>query len=394
MTPETKGTDKRLEWLDEQRRKDAEALGRLSERMASLEGSLGAQAKQLQGVASDLTKLSAQVSRVQRFDEALEKHRKDISQRLATAQKRQIERQRELEGLWKADQKQAANSMDGLRAELAGLEQLRQGMAARQQEAAQLRQAHDGVDGRVEKLLEQSRDRARAMAAVEESQAQDSRRLAELQAGQIELRKSLDAQAVRLDHIDDTGRRFERRTGELEAGQEELRESQRLSQEQQAAQLAEFQRGWKGWEHQFQDFSAQADQLNERMLSYEETYRSLQQVRGEMEEVIQRLERRITEVGELQRLAEDRMKQEWTAFKADNQKRWSGQQLAEEERWKDHERRHERIDAQLEDQQGRIAAAVSDITELAEVSRRRVLDALAMIREWASELASTAEEVR
>jgi len=394
MTPQARGTDKQLEWLDEQRRKDSEVLSRLGERMAALESSLAAQSKQNQELASELTRLSAQASRIQRFDEALDKHRKDVSQRLSTAQKRQLERQRDLESLWRADQKQVAKSMDELRRELSVLEDLRRGVAARQEEAQRLRKDQDATDVRVESLLEATRERGRAWAGLEESRSQEAKRLIDVQTVHAELRKVVNALQGRADILEDANRKLARQAEELESSQEELREGQRLWSEQQAAQQADFSRGWKDWEKQFQDFETQADQVNERMLAYEETYRALLQLRGELEQVIQRLERRITEVGELQRLAEDRQKQEWTAFKADDQKRWSGLQLAEDERWKDHERRHERLDARLQEQQTTMASLVQDLSELAESSRRRVMDALSMIREWASEVERHIEEVK
>ena len=394
MTPQASGMDKQLEWLDEQRRKDSEVLSRLGERMAALENSLAAQSKQNQDLASELTKLSAQVSRVQRFDEALDKHRKDVSQRLSTAQKRQLERQRDLESLWRADQKQVAKSLDELRRELSEVEDLRRGMAARQEEGQRLRKDQDAIEARVEELREANRERGRAWAGLEEARSQEAKRLIEVQTVHAELRKVVGARQGRADNLEDANRRLARQAEELESSQEELREGQRLWSEQQAAQQADFSRGWKDWEKQFQDFETQASQVNERMLAYEETYRALLQVRGELEQVIQRLERRITEVGELQRLAEDRMKQEWTAFKGDDQKRWSGLQLAEDERWKDHERRHERLDANLQEQQSTLTSLVQDTSELVESSRRRLMDALSMIREWASEVERRIEEVK
>ena len=394
MTPQARGTDKQLEWLDEQRRKDSEALSRLGERMAALESSLAAQSKQNQDLASELTKLSAQVSRVQRFDEALDKHRKDVSQRLSIAQKRQLERQRDLESLWKADQKQAAKSLDELRRELSAMEDLRRGMAARQEEGQRLRKNMDAIEARVEALREATRERGRAWAGLEEARTQEAKRLIDMETVHAELRKVVNALQGRADILEDANRKLARQAEELESSQEELREGQRLWSEQQAGQMADFGRGWKDWERQFQDFDTQADQVNERMLAYEETYRALTQVRGQLEEVVQRLERRITEVGELQRLAEDRLRQEWAAFRADDQKRWSGQQLADGERWKDHERRHERLDARLEEQGTSLAALVQNTSELAESSRRRLMDALSMIREWASEVERRIEEVK
>ena len=48
-----------------------------------------------------------------------------------------------------------------------------------------------------------------------------------------------------------------------------------------------------------------------------------------------KLERRINEVTEMQRLAEDRLRQEWVSFKTDDQKRWTGYSLSSEESFRD-----------------------------------------------------------
>ena len=48
-----------------------------------------------------------------------------------------------------------------------------------------------------------------------------------------------------------------------------------------------------------------------------------------------KLERRINEVTEMQRLAEDRLRQEWVSFKADDQKRWTGYSLSNEESFRE-----------------------------------------------------------
>jgi hypothetical protein len=49
------------------------------------------------------------------------------------------------------------------------------------------------------------------------------------------------------------------------------------------------------------------------------------------EEITQRFDRRINEITEMQRLTEDRFRQEWVSFKADDQKRWTNYSLVQEE---------------------------------------------------------------
>ncbi|KUK70311.1 MAG: hypothetical protein XD89_0463, partial [Anaerolineae bacterium 49_20] len=50
-----------------------------------------------------------------------------------------------------------------------------------------------------------------------------------------------------------------------------------------------------------------------------------------VDEVTQRFERRINEISEMQRLSDERFRQEWNTFKSDDVKRWSNYLLAQEE---------------------------------------------------------------
>ena len=49
------------------------------------------------------------------------------------------------------------------------------------------------------------------------------------------------------------------------------------------------------------------------------------------EEVIERFERRINEITEIQRLNDERFRQEWNSFKGDDLKRWTNYLLGQEE---------------------------------------------------------------
>ena len=101
MSVETERYDKRLEWLDEQRRKDAETISRLGERLSAFEKALEGHDQQMKSIASELARIAALAPRLDAFDAALSKHRKDVSRQFDEGQKRLISRQKDLEGMWK-----------------------------------------------------------------------------------------------------------------------------------------------------------------------------------------------------------------------------------------------------------------------------------------------------
>jgi hypothetical protein len=72
------------------------------------------------------------------------------------------------------------------------------------------------------------------------------------------------------------------------------------------------------------------------------------------------VERRINEITEMQRLAEERFRQEWTTFKVDDQKRWTNYTLTTEEQRSEIQRQHEK----LSDRTTNIEDTIQEIQDL------------------------------
>ena len=105
-----------------------------------------------------------------------------------------------------------------------------------------------------------------------------------------------------------------------------------------------------------------------------------------MDGVVERLERRITEISEMQRLAEDRIKQEWASFQADDQKRWNSYRLGHDEQWREHSRIHEKIGNEIQALEENLGLVIRDVSANEEIHRQQVMDLLALLRDWAAEI--------
>jgi len=101
--------------------------------------------------------------------------------------------------------------------------------------------------------------------------------------------------------------------------------------------------------------------------------------------VIERLERRIEEVSEIQRLNEARFKEEWAGQQADEHKRWSGFKLEAEEARRDHERLHQKLSDDLSSAQEDIREALQGLEQLSRSGQERLQETLTMLREWAAD---------
>ena len=75
--------------------------------------------------------------------------------------------------------------------------------------------------------------------------------------------------------------------------------------------------------------------MDVQLQEWDAIQRAAKRAQESYEEIVQKFERRINEITEMQRLAEDRFRQEWVTFKADDQKRWTSFTLSQDETHKD-----------------------------------------------------------
>jgi hypothetical protein len=94
--------------------------------------------------------------------------------------------------------------------------------------------------------------------------------------------------------------------------------------DQQTLQQSDRDRTWKEWMQQFNETSKKTNEhLQDIALQSQELKRS----RNAFDEITQRFERRMNELTEMYRILEERLRQDWSVFKADEQKRWSNYSL-------------------------------------------------------------------
>ena len=89
-------------------------------------------------------------------------------------------------------------------------------------------------------------------------------------------------------------------------------------------------------------------------------------------------------MAEIQRLSEERFRQEWVTFKADDQKRWTNYTLTQEEQRGEVSRQNEKLNdrvTQLEDSLQEIQDLLRQMNEQTE---KRLQSLLAVAHDWVS----------
>lgn len=109
----------------------------------------------------------------------------------------------------------------------------------------------------------------------------------------------------------------------------------------------------------------------ERFEVWSEAYRNMKKIIDDFERIGDRLERRINEVAEMQRLSEERFRQEWNDWTADDQKRWKQFTLSNDEVWRGHDKEFDRFVQRLAEIDNMFPPILDNVNRLWKLERER-----------------------
>ena len=150
MKPEQ--IEKRLTWIDEQRRKNSDFVVGLKEQLTNALHLIENQEKQIKELTSEVARLSAQTSRIKQFDDDLIKQREDFSRHLAELIEGQSERDRRHESIRVIEHKEISRSISELRIEIEALEEIKSSLEARRQEEIRIYSQIDEIEKTIERI--------------------------------------------------------------------------------------------------------------------------------------------------------------------------------------------------------------------------------------------------
>lgn len=376
---------KRLEWLDDERRKDKLTIASLENRLRELEGVLTQQTDQLKETRSEVTLLSTTNSRFDQLNASLGKIQVELGRKIEAIEKLRADHEREMDKVRRDDLESLNKSILELRKAAEATAELKKTLQTRIEEEFRLGRIIEELKSDFEEKERIAEEQRRTQHLLDESRRQDSKRLTDLQGEVAAIRKRLDEVRGKTDLSAESVQKLELRIGDLIAAEAERRQSQTTFMEKQNLLMLERERAWKEWQARFEEFSRQSANLDVQLQALDAAGRATKRSQEAFEEITQRFERRINELTEMQRLVEERFRQEWAAFKADDQKRWTNYTLTHEEQNREIERRFEKFNERLillED----LTQELRDLfSQTNEYNQNHMQALLALFQEWTEE---------
>ena len=360
-----------IEWLDEERRRDKALIATLEERLATQTDSIDAMQRRVNTVESDQVVIKQEAMPAAKEHDIIDHMRQEAEQMLENAEARRLTAEREAERRLELQRENFQRALREVSDKAERLERQLANISDLQTEGDRLTNAMRLLNQEIDDLSKKLEGPDRRLAFLEEQRRSDARRLAEIETELPEYKKSVDSIQPKLALIEELAVRNERRIQDFNNIDRERREQiqQFIDQQQLMVQQRDLQ-----LQELTKRFSIHDEELQKNIERFEvwaQAYREMKRIIDDFNRIGDRLERRISEASEMQRLSEERFRDEWNDWREDDQKRWKQLTLSSDEVWRNHDKEFEVFIKRIGDVEQSVPSLQSNIERLWLLERAR-----------------------
>lgn len=360
-----------IEWLDEERRRDKQTINTLEQRLIQQQELVDALQRRLNTIESDQTVIRSEVTSTGRDYDLMDQIRKEMRTMIESVETKRLAAEREAERRAEISREGLLRPYRELEEKLDRLSRTTTEMPALQHDRERISTTVAQLQQKLEDLSKKLDEPDRRITFLEEQRRGDARRITELESELPETRKSLESIRPKITLIEDLALRNERRIQEFSNTDRERRDQIQQFIDQQTLLLQQRDQQIDSLLKKFDEHEHAMARNMERFETWSEAYRQMKAIIDDFQRIGERLERRINEVAEMQRLSEERFRTEWNGWRADDQKRWKQFTLSNDEVWRAHDKDFERFVKRLDDFGGYMKPLSESIQRLWKLERER-----------------------
>ncbi len=372
---------KRLEWLDKQQRQNTDTLTTLDARLSSFETSVNVVSKQIKAISKQITDITPATKRVDQFETMLTKQRIEIIKMIEENDKKHTQSVRESTKFIPPELIEINKAISQLRT-TTDLSEIKKQLKERADEIQRVLNNVSDLKTHIEEATRSNDDVLHALKALDETRKNDLKRVTDTQGELTAIRKRVDENREKAIMSADGLRNVENRFTDLIASELERKQAQTAFLEQQAIVQIDRDRAWKQWKERYEGFQKETDSLDTHIQGLDEALRGAKKAQETYLELNTKLERRINEVTEMQRLAEDRLRQEWVSFKTDDQKRWTGYNLSSEESFREIRKDVQKTEVRITPLDDALQVLQDQIHQTTDTTEKELQELMNVVHEW------------
>ncbi len=379
---ETEEILRKLTKLENDREKDRSKIAVLQKQISGLEKTITMLNETIKESNSEVTGLRTMSARFEQLDVGLTSLRKDVNRTIGNIEKHRNSRDQELEKVRLNDLESMNKTVSEYRKGIKSVQEINKILKEWSEKEYRLEHSIEDIQKAIDSTKNLDDENRQNQKLMQENHRQDTKRLTDIQGEVAALRKRSDEHRTRIDLALETIKRVEARLNEFQSSETDRRQSFTMLIEKQNLQQVERDRVWKVWQGRFESVDSDAKGFEVKLKSLDETLRTLKRYQTTFEEMNQRLDRRMNEISEMQRITEERSRQDWLNFKAEDQKRWANYSLGQDEVQREISQEYEKTRERLIVLEDLTQELKENFVESAEINKKHLLGILEFVNQW------------
>lgn len=313
---------KKVVMLEDENQSNQKTIVALNKRVKDAEESNISFLETIRDTKKEMERLISKTSQLEQFVSTLTQMRVDLNREQKSLEGFHKQFSAGLEKIQQDATKAVSQLIADMRAEFDA--KLDKRMRTFFEEDSRLVKKVEEMEKSVNDNLRQDQTFRQQMGSSIEEMRRVSKKMDTLQNEVITASKRQEEIQGKMEVISNDQRKNENRLNEIQAS-ENLRKIEHTNyMEQQSVLGLDRERVWKEWMKQFEDTS---HNLTITLQDVTSRQQELKQTKETFDEITTRFERRVNELTEMHRILEEKLQQEWTTYKADEQKRWTNYSL-------------------------------------------------------------------
>lgn len=327
-----------VSWLDEEHRRDRAEIARLQQRIEAQSADVIEQARRIQELEARLAATQGHLTKFNQIEASIQNAKSELSGLVERAEEARSQAGRDVERSRLSDREALSREISEVRRELPRIARLEESLDIRAVEDQRLAELIMGVRNQIGGLAKEIEERTRQIPFLAEQRTSDTKRIAQLQQETVELFKRTEAVAGRIPVIEEGVRRTAAEFEKLPPQIETLREQQGTFMERIRAMVVDREQVLTRWQETIEAQKSIVNQAYERVQSFAQQIDVSRRAVNEMQEFKDLILREQSQVQELQRLAEERIRREMDEFREDFEKKRRKGELRQEHLWSEQDK--------------------------------------------------------
>lgn len=369
---------------ENERRRNHLVVQNLETRISGLEEQVSGINKNVKALQGELKRLTTRLSGSEQFDLQLANLRLDFGKMIEKKEKQANRLMDERLDLLAKDLGGLNTSMSELRHSTAVLAQVKKDIKTLRDDDDRL--AAMLTDNRkiLDEIQKQYLENQETMASLEASRKREIKAFPELTSEVMALRKRSDDQRAKLDLMQELIRKTTTTLDEYIARDEERTASYRSLIDEMKLTQYEHDKTWREWLNRFDVVNKTAVELENKLNVLDDAQRKARLSQKGLDDATIRIERRINEIAEMQRLAEERTHQDWESYQADEGKRWKTFTVSSDEALSESRRQVDALKLRLITLEDSSKQMNDTLMMLSEETQKKLQGFLELYHEWAA----------